>query len=435
MLNQLRNHPGVRRYVFNTSWLFAEKILRLVAGLFVGVWIARYLGPENFGMLSYSQSFVGLFSVIASFGLDGIVVRELVKNESKRDILLGTAFTLKLGGAIFVLMILAFAVWLMDNSKIENILVFFIASAVVFQSFNVIDLYFQSKVLSKYVVFVNISLLLLSSLLKIGLILAGASIEMFAAAVLFDGFFLASGLIYVYVRRKIRIWDWRFDRKLAIDLARDSWPLILSAIVISVYMKIDQVMIKEMLGAESVGYYAAAVRLSEVWYFIPMALVSSLFPAIVNAKNTNLELYRARLQRLYDFMFMLSVVIVLPMVFVGGWLVHFLYGNQFIEAEGVLVIHVWACIFVFMGAASGQWLLSENLQKYSALNTGLGAVINVLLNYVLIPVYGITGAAIATVVSYALAAYISLLFWDKTRINFFMVTRSFNVLRIVRGLR
>ena len=138
------------KYFKNTSWLFAEKILRMVVGLFVGIWVARYLGPEQFGLFSYAQSFVGLFTAFATLGLDGIVVRELVKDKSRRDELIGSAFWLKLIGAFVVLIILAIAIHFTSNDSYTNYLVFIIASATIFQSFNVVDFYFQSKFYNIY---------------------------------------------------------------------------------------------------------------------------------------------------------------------------------------------------------------------------------------------------------------------------------------------
>ena len=138
-LKSLKNHQGFMKYFKNTSWLFAEKILRMIVGLFVGIWVARYLGPEQFGLLRYSQSFVGLFAAIATLGLNAIVIRELVKNSDQKDELMGTAFMLQVIGALIVLVILSFAVNFTSNDFSTNVLVFIIASATLFQSFNVID--------------------------------------------------------------------------------------------------------------------------------------------------------------------------------------------------------------------------------------------------------------------------------------------------------
>ncbi len=262
----------------------------MTLGFFVGIWVARYLGPERFGLFSYAQSFVALFAAIATLGLDGIVIRELVNDENQREKLLGTAFILRLVGAVLVLSLLAVSVFFHAKDYHTNSLIFIIASATVFQSFNVIDFYFQSAVLSKYVVYSNVFSLLLSSLIKVILILNQAPLVAFAYVILFDSLVLASGFVYFYVLKRLSIWRWRFDKVVATSLLKDSWPLILSGLVVSMYMKIDQIMIQNMLGSREVGQYAAAVRLSEVWYFIPMVISSSLFPAILNAKKISKEL-------------------------------------------------------------------------------------------------------------------------------------------------
>lgn len=445
------------KYFKNTSWLFGEKILRMIVGLFVGIWVARYLGPEQFGLFSYAQSFVGLFTAVATLGLDGIVVRELVKDESRRDELIGTAFWLKLMGAFGVLLILAVAVNFTSNDTHTNILVFIIASATIFQSFNVIDMYFQSKVLSRYVVFANIISLFISSLVKIALILNEAPLIAFAWVILFDSFVLALGYIYFYIRsrhsallprhceqseaiynntviasnspviaRKAKqsILNLTFNKSTAASLLKDSWPLILSGIVISIYMKIDQVMIMEMMDAEAVGQYAAAVRLSEAWYFIPIVIASSLFPAIINAKKQSEELYYARLQKLYDLMVWMAIAIALPMTFLSDWLVNLLYGEQYSQAGSVLMIHIWAGVFVGFGTISGRWYINENLAHLALYRNLSGVVINIGFNLFLIPRYGIEGAAIATLISYFMANYLFELSNKHTRKVFYQKTKS-----------
>ena len=421
------------KYFENTSWLFAEKILRMIVGLFVGVWVARYLGPEQFGLFSYAQSFVGLFVAIAGLGLNGIIVRELVKDESKRDALLGTAFKLKLIGALLALIALAIAVNLSQQDSLTTLLIFTIASATVFQSFNVIDSHFQAKVLSKYIVYANIISLLISSIVKIWLILNDAPLLYFAYSILFDSFILMCGFLYFYRYKRYFISQWFFDKKLARSLLKDSWPLILSGLVIAVYMKIDQIMIKEMLSVEALGQYAAAVRISEAWYFIPTVIASSLFPAIINAKKQSEALYYARLQKLYDLMVWMAIAIALPMTFLSDWVVNLLYGEQYNQAGSVLMIHIWAGVFVFLGVASGKWFISENLQMLAFWRTFYGMIINVALNFLLIPKYGIQGAAISTLMGQIFAAYLFDIFNNKTKKIFHMKTKALILIKR-RGL-
>jgi len=434
-IQHLKSHQGFMKYFKNTSWLFAEKILRMTVGLFVGIWVARYLGPEKFGLFSYAQSFVGLFTAIAGLGLDGIIVRELVKDESKRDALLGTAFRLKLIGALLVLIALAIAVNLSRQDSLTTLLIFVIVSATVFQSFNVIDFYFQAKVLSKYVVYANVISLLISSMVKIWLILNEAPLLYFAYSILFDSFILICGFIYFYRYKALFLSRWYFDRKLVRSLLKDSWPLILSGLVISIYMKVDQIMIKEMLGAEAVGQYAAAVRLSEAWYFIPMVIASSLFPAIINAKKQSEENYYIRLQQLYDLMVWVAIFIAIPMTFLSDWIIELLYGVKYSQTASVLKIHIWAGVMVFFGVARHKWTISQNLQKYDIYIDIAGAVSNIFLNLILIPKYGVSGAAYATLVSYFMGSFIVSMALTKFHISLIMFIKSlFLPIRIIRNI-
>ena len=214
----------------------------------------------------------------------------------------------------------------------------------------------------------------------------------------------------------------------------DSWPLVLSGIIVSIYMKIDQVMIKEMMNTASVGQYSAAVRLSEAWYFIPSVISTSLFPAIINAKKLNEELYYNRLQNLYDLMVVLSVSIALPMTFLSDWVVNLLYGNEFYLSGSVLSIHIWAGVFVFLGVSREGWVLGENLQRYTILYLGLGMIFNVILNIILIPYNGIYGAAMATLISQAVSVLFAPVLFKKTRISFFMMIKSLTFVSLINRI-
>ena len=420
---------GLKRYFANTSWLMGHRVLSMVVALFVGVYVARYLGPERFGLLSYAGSFVGLFMALATLGLDDIMVRELVKTPKRRYELLGTAFCLKAGGAILMWIGIAAAVPFTHNDTQTNILIAIIALAAIFQAFNVIDLNYQAEVKSKYVVYAQLVSLVVSSITKLIFIWISAPLVWFACVFLLDAVVLAIGLTAIYLQTTGKVWYWKCRWQNAKELLRDSWPLILSGMVISIYMKIDQVMIKEMLGAEQVGHYAAAVRLSEAWYFVPMTLTSSVFPAIINAKKQSEELYYQRLQKLYDLMVWLAVAIALPTTFLAPWVIRVLYGEAFLPAAGVLSIHIWAGVFVFLGVAVGKWFLSENLQFIAMICATIGAMINVLLNFILGEKYGIVGYAYATLISYVFVNYIILLCHKKMMTQFILTTNSLNIFK------
>lgn len=404
--------------------MFAEQVLRIIAGLFVGIYVARYLGPEQFGVYSYAAAFVAMFGTISRLGLDGIVVRDLVNHPQERDVYLGTAFWLKLTGAFLTLGLLAIAVQFTSNDAITNLYIFIIASGLIFQSFDVVDFHFQSRVLSRYVSISRLFQLALSSILKLYFIFIQADLFWFVIVSLVDQITLALSLVFAYWRQKIGSFFGHFNLGTAKVMLSNSWPLILSGIAISLYMRIDQIMIKEMLGEREVGLYAAAVRLSEAWYFVPVIITASLFPAIINAKKISQELYNKRLQRLYTIMIYFAVGVALPVTFVAESIVVTLYGMHYQGAGIVLSIHIWAAVFVGLGVVNGSWFLAENLQKLATLNTLIGAVANVVLNYFLIPVYGIAGVAFATLASYGVAAYLALLLHKKTRGRFYIVTSA-----------
>ncbi|HEC15515.1 MAG TPA: flippase [Sedimenticola sp.] len=428
-------HASFRKYFANTSWLAAERVFRLGVNFLVGIYVARYLGPQRFGELSYAMSFVGLFSVVALLGLDGIVVRELVKDEGRNDELLGTAFWLKLVGALLILVCLGVVVPVTSASPEEKILVFLIAAGLLFQSLNVIDFFFQSRVQSRYVVQAQLGQILLSSLIRIYLVWLEAALIWFAIAMIVDSAVLAFGLVINYWRNDRHIQRWRFRMDIARRLFRDSWPLILSGIVVSIYMKVDQVMIREMLGAEDVGNYAAAVRLSEVWYFIPMIISSSLFPAVLKAREVDQEKYFALLQGIYSLGTWLAISVMLPIALFAKEIVTLSYGIDYAESARLLAIYAWANLFVFFGVLKGNWVLAENQQIYNIIFQSIGMAINVVLNLVLIPIIGPEGAVYATLACVVSNTLISPLFINKKqRVQTLMFIKSINPAYMARVL-
>jgi O-antigen/teichoic acid export membrane protein len=429
---QLKHHSGFRKYFANTSWLLAERALRMAVSLFVGIYVARYLGPERFGLLSYALSFVWLFSALASFGLEDILVRELVRRPEQRNNLLGTVFWLKVCGSVVMGTAIAAVLLFKAESQQTYWLIAIIALGFLFQATNVVEFYFQAQVQSKFTVRAQAFQLLVTSIFKIYLVWNQAELIWFAFALMLDQAVVAVLFLIMY-RWKIEWFPFfSFTWTQAKKLMRDAWPLIFAGMVVSVYMKIDQVMLKEMLNTKAVGVYAAAVKLCEAWYFVPTAVIASLFPAVIEARKKSEPLYEERVQKLYDLMVWGSVAVALPTTLLADWIILILYGADFQEAAVVLRIYIWAGVFVSLGVASSKWLVAENLQRYSFYITALGAVLNISCNFWLIPIYGIKGAVFATLISYFIVAYVSLGFFKKTRGNFWTATRSLNLYSVIR---
>jgi O-antigen/teichoic acid export membrane protein len=426
-MSNLFARPGFRKYFANTSWLLSERVLRMVVSLFVGIYVARYLGPERFGLLSYTLSFVWLFSSLASVGLDEILVRELVKSPEQRNNLLGTVFWLKVCGTLVMGTTIALVLKYTVEDQQTYWMIALIALGFLFQVTNVVDFYFQSQVQSKFAVRAQVIQLILTSLFKIYLVWNQAELIWFAFALMLDQAVVAVLFLLVYHWKIGWFPFFSFRWKQAKKLLRDAWPIIFAGMVVSFYMRIDQVMLKEMLDAKAVGVYAAAVKLCEAWYFLPTALIASIFPAVIKAKIKSKTLYDKRVQNLYDLMVWSSIAVALPTTLLADWVILILYGTDFQEAADVLRIYIWAGVFVTLGIANSKWLIAENLQRYLFIRTILGALLNVGFNLWLIPIYGIKGAAIATMVAQGTVGFLSLSFFKKTRHNFLFAAKSLSI--------
>jgi O-antigen/teichoic acid export membrane protein len=428
------SYPGLKKYFYNTAWMFAEKGLRLVAGLLVGAVVARYLGPEQFGLLNYAISFVGLFAALSTLGLDQILIRELVRDGKAEKVLLGTAFLLRFAGSFFLFVILVCIIWVSDTDHQTSVLLYFIALGIFFDTMGVIDYYFQSQIKSKYVAISQMVSLVCLSIFRLILVFCEASLFWFAFAYLLDFMILATGLIYFY-SKNASIFRWRFSFEKAKSLLQHSWPLMIASLAVGLYARIDQVMVNWIIGNEASGIYSVAVRLSELWYFIPIAICGSLFPSIINSKLSNEDLYRERLQMLYDLMVVISLAIAVLMTFLSGFIVETLYGEAYKESGPILAIYVWAGVFVFLGVAVSKSLTSENMQKFQMISTAVGALMNIIFNLILIKSIGLMGAAISTLISYSFPAYFVLLFSKRTRPMFKDVSKSLNLFRLIKTLR
>jgi len=411
--------------VLNVGWLFFDKGLRMGVGIIVTAWIARFLGPEQYGIWNYAIAFVALFSTLATLGLDGIVVREVVTSPESKYAILGSAFLLRLAGGVLALFALS---GLMLALKPGNVLLHYLlvltAGAFLFQPFEVIDLYFQSRVLSKHSILAKDTAFVVVTLLRIGLIVSSASLLAFAGAALLEVALGSAFLIIAYAIHGESIRRWMARTSVAMKLVRDSWPLVFSGLVVMIYMRIDQIMIGEMIGEREVGLYSAAVRLSELWYFVPMAIAGSMFPRIVELRMSDMKQYTRRMQQMYDFLTWSSVAGALLLSFFAGPIIDMLYGRQYVEAAAVLRIHAWTGVFVSLGVASGKHLLAENLTVIAFYRSASGAIVNVLANLLLIPRYGVIGAAFSTLFSQMLAAYGFDIVKASTRHMFLMKTKS-----------
>jgi O-antigen/teichoic acid export membrane protein len=423
--------PGIKgfdeeafnKYVKNTGWLMFGKILSMVLGFI----IAGYLGASSFGDLSFASAFTMIMAAVAALGLDSFIIREIINEPAKKEEILGTALVMRLLVSLLLIPVTV-GVYLLFHHFADHPgnsltwVIVILSLAYFFKSFNVIDSYFQSQVASKYVVKVQNVCVMLSVIVKLLLVWFHLPVIWFAAALSFDSLSLAAGLIYMYHKRGFSILKWTFSRSRAVMLLKQSFPLILSAVMISIYMKIDAVMLKGV-GSVEVGIYSVAANISEAWYFIPVAIVTSVFPAIIHARKTDLERYTKRLKNLYDLLVFISLPVAVLISFLGTDIIRLIYKDAYDGAGPMLSIHIWSGIFVFLGSASSQYLLAEGYTMISFQRTAFGAIANVLLNLWLIPVYGGIGASVATLIACFISTFY-LLFIPKTRQQGVMMLKS-----------
>ena len=434
--NRIEGSQILQRIIHNTGWMFIDKALRMGVGFFVTVWITRYLGPEQYGLLSYACAFVGLFTAIANLGLYGIVVREIVRFPESTDEILGTAFFLKFSGGLCALFLsMGIVFFIRPGEWLTFWLVGITATGFIFQSLEVFDFWFQSKLLSKRTVLANIPGFLLITIAKIVLILLKAPLIAFAWAGAFEILLGSIGLLVAYQSVTKRFGYLTVSIKWAKSLLKDCWPLIFAGLMLMVYNRIDQVMIGQMLGNRSVGIYSVAVKLSEFWYVFPTLVLNSVLPTIVEAKKSGEAFYYRRLQKVFDLMAIISLVFVLPLLLFSKQIIIQLYGLAYAEAGAVLAVYVLSGIFVFIGHVRESWITVENITRFSLYSTAIGAIVNIVLNYLLIPRYGNLGAAYATLIALFVASYLINLFHSKTRSIFIMQTKSLFLVSLFEKLK
>lgn len=423
------------KYLKNTGWLFLARVGSLGIRILAGIAVANYLGKTANGLLNYPLVFVTFFLAAAALGLDGFITRELLAKPEKKNKLLGTAFMMRLLAGILIIPLAGLTYILLKGNRGDIPLSYIlIASGVgIAQSLNIIDSYFQSKVQGKYVMMVQVAGNLISAGVKLLLIYISAPLYWFVWTILADAVLLALGYLITYRLKGNRIAEWSYEPGLASYLLKHSWPLAFSAILVTVYMKIGQLMVESFLGAGALGIYSTVVNWSESWYFIPVAIVTSVFPAIMNARRDDPVRYQKRLVDMYDLMVIISLTIAVFMTFASNYIYRYFYSAEFAEGASVLSIHIWAGVFVFLGSASGQYLIAEGYTKYSLYRTGAGAVINVILGYIWIPVYGLQGAAFATLIAYFSATFFILVF-PETRKQGLNMLKSLFLISIIQKI-
>ena len=419
-------------YLDNIFWLASERALQFALALFVGTYVARFLGPDQYGLLGYAQAVVSMAAAVTTLGIDDIVVRQLVIDPTKRYEYLSAAALLRLTVGLFFVALAAIYCAASSLSDSSPHLILIMTLALPFSAIGVLALDLQAIVASKQAALARASQSVICSLLRLMSALIKFPLVVFAWINTLEGPLFGTILVACHRRAAppVRV---KIPRLSTLAyLCGQGWPLLLSSISVILYMKMDQIMLKFMCGDLETGIYLAAVRLVELWNFIPLVICSSVYPSILKARETDSVKYAKRMQLLFDGFYFIALALSVFSTFFAAPIVKTLFGSAYLASVPVLQVHIWSTIAVFLGVASGQWLLAEGLQFIIFIQTALGLLVNLILNLILVPNHGALGAAVATTVSSSVTVLAGLLLSRRSRPAFDMLLRTIFLNRIWR---
>lgn len=409
------NHAGFQKYLKNTGWMFAARIVTFITSFLTVAIVTRYLGPENLGKLEYAQSFVAIISVFASLGIDQILYRDLINNPEKENQLLGTAIISKLvfGSIAFISsVIISIAI---GNTFILTLLIGIFASTFIISPLGTVGILFNAQVKAKYGSQISIFLAFFIPALKLLIVFLDKGIIYFAIIIFIEAIISTAWYLYIYIKHfKSTPTLWRFRLDIFKQLMRDSWPLLLAGFSGYIYAKMDQVMLLHYIDSATVGIYGTAVKLTQIWAFLPGLIISSMFPAIVNAKKIDFYVYAKRFRSLSAITIGITTLIALPLYIFAPFVIEIVFGNAYISATPILRIYLWTSVAITMLVLAQHYLIAENLSRIILYSSVFGATINIILNIILIPAFGPQGSAWGTMLSY-MSVVFSLFLFKKSR--------------------
>ena len=400
----------------NTIWIISERIAQMLISLIIGSLTARYLGPSNYGLINYGTSIVAFFLSIAKLGLENVIIKEYVENKNKNGEIIGTALTLRfISSLISIILIFILVSILKPNQDLIRIVTLLQSVSLIFQSYEIIDYWFQSKLKSKYVSIAKTTAYIIVAIYKIILLVTGKSVIWFATSTAIDYIIIYIILIILYKKNCDQ--KLSFSKKEAKKLLKKSYHFIISGMFVTLYMQMDKIMIGQYLSDYYVGLYSATTTICTLWAFIPEAIINSMRPTIYESKKNNSENYLKKIRLLYCIIFWLGIFFGLGISVLSKYIILIIYGKEYLAAQSALIIVVWYTTFAYLGVARSVWISSEEKNSYAKKFTVVGAIVNLILNFILIPKFGINGAAFATLISQITVALIAPLLYKETKIS------------------
>ena len=411
---QLRDN----RMLQNTAWIIGERIVQMLISLVITAITARYLTPNDYGIITYTTNFVAMFTSICALGLDGIVVKDIVDDRTREGEIIGTAVVMRFAASLVSMAAIIGLLYLLNPQ--DSLLLF--AGALqsvqlIFRSAEIIEFWYQSRLESKYASIIKIIGYLVMSAYKVWLLATQKTVIWFAMSSTIDIAVIA--VLYLILFQKHSTHRMSFSMQTVKSLWERGKHFLISSLIVVLYTKMDTIMIQKMLpdGLTQVAYYSVAITVCNMWIFIPQAVTSSARPLIMQLKNKDEALYLKRLKQLYAALFSMGIVFGILFSCCSKLIIRILYSEKYMPAQMSLIIAIWYTGLAVLGTARGIWLICEGKNKYAKNLLIWGVVVNLLLNAVLIPRIGIEGAAIATFVTQFVTCFIAPLLYKDTRIH------------------
>lgn len=408
----------------NIYWSLLSKVVNMVSALFVGILVARYLGPEQFGLMNYVVSYVSIFLILASFGFDNIEIREEARTPEQKDKLIGTTFWLRIVLSCITMTLIVFTAIVTESDQYTIAIIALYALSVIFSAFDVIRNYFTSQVMNEYVAKVSIARTVVACALKLVLVMLNASLTWFIAVLTFETLLQAQGFYIAYSKTVGTVRQWFFDKNVAVFMLKQSFPLLLSGAAAYIFLRIDQVMIGKMISNASVGYFSVATKIVEILLFVPTIIIQTISPMLVKIKKKDELQYKQRSQQVLNVTVWASIALSIITSLLAYYMIIEAFGPAYQLAVIPLQILSFKTIGTTLNVISGQFLIIDGLQKYFVIRSLSGCIACVVLNLLVIPTYGIVGVCVIACITQLIAGWFIHLFIPIYRPVFFMQCKS-----------
>lgn len=419
------------KIVKNASWIIASKVAQSIIGLVISMLTARFLGPSNYGLINYAESVVSFLTPVMSLGFSHVLVQELTNHPEEEGKILGTSILLSLFSSFACICGILIFTFIADmNEPLTHLVVGLYSLLLIVYAFDLLHYWYQAKLMSKYTAIVSFFAYVIVACYKVFLLIVKASVALFAVSNVIDYLIISVALLIIY--KKLGGQKISFSSEIGKRMFNKSKHYIVSSLMVTIFAQTDKIMAKQMINEEAVGYYSAAIRCAGMTSFVFTAIIDSFRPVIFSHKKENDIIgYEKNIERLYCVIIYLSLAQSIAMTIFSGLIINVLYGNQYQQSVLALQILVWYTTFSYLGSVRNIWILGENKQKYLwILNLG-GALMNIILNLIFINIWGIYGAAAASLLTQFFTNVIMNYIVWPLRHNNTLILKSLNPLLIV----